>query len=125
MTVDQAIEEAEAILPGQAVDVGKDPRWQAIIRLEPYIASDPEAIWAFCLRWGASDDPDLRAAVATCLLEHLLEHHFEAIFPRVEAAVAHDPRFADCFSRCWAFDPALAPENRRRFERLKARVAAS
>jgi hypothetical protein len=96
-----------------------------MIRLGPYIPTHPEPIWAFCIRWGKADDPDLRAAIASCLLEHLLEHHFEVIFPRVETEVRRDRRFADCFSQCWTFGAALAPEHRRRFERLKASVAAS
>jgi hypothetical protein len=28
-------------------------------------------------------DADLRTAIATCLLEHLLEHHFDRLIARV------------------------------------------
>jgi len=70
--------------------------------------------------WGANQDADLRAAIATCLLEHLLEHHFELIFPRVERRVSVDKLFADTFTRCAKFGQSDLPENARRFDALKA-----
>ena len=95
-----------------------------MIRLAEFIPTDPEPVWMFCQRWGQSPDADLRAGVATCLLEHLLEHHFAAFFPRVEAEVQWHPLFADCFAYCWPIGEAEAPQNRRRFDALKASVAA-
>ena len=72
MTVQEAIEQAEALLPDSVAPEGEtDPRWQAIIDVGDFIESDPELVWAFALRWGSSEDDDLRAAIATCLLEHL------------------------------------------------------
>ena len=124
MRVEQAIAQAEAFLPGQAVESGNDPRWQAIIGLSPYIATDPEGILAFCPRWGQSPDADLRAAVATCLLEHLLEHHCESVFSQVELAARGDRRFADCLTQCWPFGATAEPANLQRFEQLKAVLAA-
>jgi hypothetical protein len=76
------------------------------------------------LRWGASDDNDLRAAVATCVLEHLLEHHFDMLFPQVEMAAVGNPQFADCFVQCWPLGEAEHPQNLQRFAALKARLAA-
>jgi hypothetical protein len=125
MSVEQAIAQAEALLPGQAVESGNDPRWQAIIGLSPYIATDPDALLAFCLRWGESADADLRSAVATCLLEHLLEHHFETVFPRVELEARGNRRFADCLTQCWPFGATTEASNLQRFEQLKAVLAAS
>jgi len=101
MTVDQAIRNAERVLPGEAVDEGTDPRWQAIISIGEFSEAEPEAVWGFIRRWAPHSDSDLRDAIATCLLEHLLEHHFESYFPRVEIEARSDPRFGDCFSRCW------------------------
>lgn len=119
---EQAVEAAERILPGEASSEDRDPRWQAVIAVADYIDTDPEPVWAFASRWGASPDEDLRIAIATCVLEHLLEHHFETIFPRVESACDDDPRFADCFARCWSFGQTNDPEHRRRFDALRMRV---
>jgi hypothetical protein len=76
MDVLEAIRQAESLLPGEPVEEGQDPRWQAIIAVGEHIESDPEVVWSFIRRWGSHRQEDLRDAVATCLLEHLLEHHF-------------------------------------------------
>ena len=84
MTVHEAIENAEAILPGVAAPEGQeDPRWQAIIAVAGFIEDEPELVWTFVERWGQYPDEDLRAAIATCLLEHLLEAAFrDPLSPR-------------------------------------------
>ena len=121
MTVVEAISEANAILPGIAApEYAHDPRWQAIIAIEDFVESDPEPVWAFVARWGTHDDGDLRAAIATCLLEHLLEHHFALVFPRVEDLVRRDPSFGDTFAMCFKFGQSTLPENSARFDHLKA-----
>src|SRR4051812_16582633 len=91
----EAIREADALLPGVPADEGQDPRWQAIIAVGEFTESDPAAVWAFICRWGTHTQEDLRDAVATCLLEHLLEYHFAAYFPQVERLALADPRFGD------------------------------
>jgi hypothetical protein len=102
--VKKAIEKAEAILPGRPAPDGEmDPRWQAIIAVGEFIETDPEAVWVFIQRWGKSRNEDLRMAIATCLLEHLLEHHFEAFFPRVSNLAKSSPAFAATVSRCGKF----------------------
>ena len=107
MTVQKAIRAAERRLPGHAAPEGeKDPRWQAIIAIGEFIEKEPEPIWPFVLRWGSHEDEDLRAAVATLLLEHLLEYHFDLIFPRVEAAARSNPWFAKTTTQCWKFGQA-------------------
>jgi len=71
MTVEETIAAAESVLPGEAPPEGEiDPRWQAIVAVGEFIEEEPEAVWSFIVRWGASPDEDLRAAIATCLLEH-------------------------------------------------------
>jgi hypothetical protein len=82
--VRDAIREADALLPGEPVDDGRDPRWQAIIRVGEFVQSDPEPVWQFVRRWAGHPQEDLRDAIATCLLEHLLEYHFETYFSHVE-----------------------------------------
>jgi hypothetical protein len=86
--VSDTIKSADEILPGRAGPKGKrDPRWQAITTIGDFIEEEPDAIWPFIVRWGSSTDEDLRDAIATCLLEDLLEYHFGRFFPRVEEAV--------------------------------------
>jgi hypothetical protein len=121
MNVWDAIENAERILPGEATEDGEsDPRWQAIIAIEAFIHSEPDAIWPFIVRWGSSADEDLRNAVATCLLEDLLQHHFSRFFLRVEETVRSNAMLADTFSRCWKLGQAKEKGNAERFERLQA-----
>jgi hypothetical protein len=120
--VQDAIHEADTVLPGEPVDEGSDPRWQAIIRVGEFIESDPEPVWQFILRWGVHPQEDLRKAIATCLLEHLLEHHFERYFPEVERAALADPMFGDTFQRCWQFGQAKEAGNAERFVSLTRRL---
>jgi hypothetical protein len=122
MTVREAIRRAEALLPGEPVAEGPDPRWQAIIRVGDYVPAEPEAVWEFVRVWGSHPQEDLRDAVATCLLEHLLEHHFEAIFPRVEERALADPLFADLFLRCWKFGQSEEADSAVRLDALRARL---
>lgn len=120
-----AIRRAERLLPGEPAPPGaEDPRWQALIEIHYFIESDPDVVWSFVERWGGHAQEDLRTAVAVCLLEHLLEHHFELIFPRVRARAGRDRLFADMFSRCWKFGRAELPENARQFDELKASCTA-
>ena len=124
--VQRAIGRAERILPGTLAPEGKrDPRWQAIIRVGEFIEMQPEAVWEFAHRWGKHAQSDLRTAVATCLLEHLLEHHFDLLFSRVRRAAIQSPRFADAFNSCWLFGQAKFPQNAVRIRRLKSELPNS
>jgi hypothetical protein len=125
MGVREAIRKAEAMLPGEPVEQGEDPRWQAIIAVEEFIESEPEAVWRFIRRWGGHPQEDLRDAVATCLLEHLLEHHFTAYFPQVEELALGDALFGDTFLRCWQFGQSAEADHARRFQALRARLMAT
>ena len=121
MDVWDAIASAERILPGEAApEDTRDPRWQAIIAVGHFIQEEPDAIWSFILRWGSRPDEDLRTAVATCLLEHLLEYHFTRFFPQVEEVVRSNPMLADTFSRCWKLGQAKEEDNAKRFDGLQA-----
>jgi hypothetical protein len=122
MTVTRAIREANAILPGRAAPDGQiDPRWQAIIAVGEFVDSEPEAVWRFTRRWGSHRNQDLRAAIATCLLEHLLEHHFDLLFPRVERLARSDRRFADTVRRCWKLGQSTRRRNSARLQWLTTR----
>jgi hypothetical protein len=119
MTVHEAITAADAILPGQAAPEGEiDPRWQAIIVVGEFIEQEPQAVWSFIVRWGSSPDDDLRTAIATCLLEHLLEHHFDAFIARVEDLALADPLFGRMVAMCWKFGRCEEEKRSERFDRL-------
>lgn len=122
--IDTAIARAESILPGVQApdDVDEDPRWQAIIDIENHIESAPEPIWLFISRWGSHPDEDLRTAIATCLLEHLLEYHFQAYFPLVEERAGADGLFAFTFCMCSKFGQSEEPQNALRFDALQTRL---
>ena len=123
MTVQEAIAAAESMLPGRAAPDGElDPRWQAIIAVGEFVEEEPEAVWQFILRWGSSSDEDLRAAVATCLLEHLLEHHFDRFITRIERAAKTDPLFAKTAASCWKFGQSEEPNRSARFDQLVKQI---
>jgi hypothetical protein len=122
VSVQEAIRSANAVLPGEPVDTAEDPRWQAIIAIGEFIESEPGEVWTFIRRWGGHVQEDLRDAIATCLLEHLLEHHFAVYFPYVEQAALADPLFGDTLLRCWPLGEVEHPENAGRFAALRERL---
>jgi hypothetical protein len=123
MTVDQAIAAAEAILPGEPAPDGEiDPRWQAVIAVGEFVETDPQAVWRFVRRWGGSPDEDLRMAIATCVLEHLLEYHFDHFISRVEEAALADKRFGEMVCNCWKFGESEEPSRAARLEALVRRI---
>ena len=118
--VDEAIRRATAVLPGRSASVeNEDPRWEAIIEVGHYIESNPEEVWQFISTWGGHSQEDIRNAIACVLLEHLLEFHFDLIFPRVEAAVESNVLFSDMFCRCWRFGQSELPTNAIKFDTLQ------
>jgi hypothetical protein len=126
MTVNASIAFAETLLPGQAAPEGeRDPRWRAIIAIGDFIETEPEAVWAFVVRWGVSQDEDLRMAIATCLLEHLLEHHFDLFIERVERTVAAEPLFGQTVTSCWKFGQSEETGRSARLDRLCASIRES
>ena len=119
MDVHEAIRRADRALPGCPGPGGKeDPRWQAIIAVGNHVETNPVEVWRFVERWGCHENDDLRMAVATCVLEHLLEHHFDSVFPQVEELAKSDPLFAETVSWCWKFGQARERANADRFDRL-------
>jgi len=123
MTVLEALENAERLLPGIAAPEGaEDTRWQAVLEVARFVPSEPEPIWPFVLKWGSHEDEDVRAAIATCLLEDLLQYHFDLIIPRVESAARSDVWFAKTTAMCWKFGEAAEPARAARFDRLVSEI---
>lgn len=81
-------------------------RWQAVIECSNWLKDTPEWVWEVICEFGDSDDDDMRAAIWTCMLEHLLEDYFDEYFPRVKAHVGKaSPNFADCVRMSGSFLP--------------------
>ena len=98
-------------------------RWQAAIALGGFSETDPEAIWPLVEKWGSSANEDTRAAIATCVLEHILDAWFVSFFERAERLIREgNVAFADTFCRCSQFGEAREPGNRERFRRLRAKA---
>jgi len=123
MSIAKAIKRAEHILPGRPAPAGEnDARWQAIIAVGEHISTEPMQVWRFTRRWGAHQQADLRAAIATCILEHLLEVHFELVFPLVQVACQRSKRFANTLSLCSEFGQSATPANSRLIRQLKKKT---
>ena len=119
ISVKRAIANAERILPGvPAVEGKRDRRWQAIICVGQFIQTHPEEVWTFTRKWAKHPQWDLRAAIACCLLEHLIEEHFDLLFPKVEAECRTSPRFASTYRICCAYVRRSLPQHEARLLRL-------
>ena len=98
-------------------------RWAAAEAAGELIAERPWDAWGVVLRHGISSDEDTRTAVATCVLEHLLESHFETFFPLLEAEIRGGQKLlADTFTRGWKFGEAEMPINSERWDKLVAEL---
>jgi hypothetical protein len=89
-------------------DRDNDCRWQAIIVVGEYIRTHPASVWRIIERYGSSDDEDMRAAIATVLLEHLLEGRFRTYHSRARRKANQSEEFADTLRRCWLSGRELA-----------------
>lgn len=86
-------------------DRNSDVRWQAIIVLGEYIPSGRrnEDIWNFIVQCCGIDD-DMQDALATILLEHLLEYDVHRTIDRIKAAPPQKAApLLDVLERCWQF----------------------
>jgi hypothetical protein len=125
-SVHDAIAEAERILPGCEAKSGECPRWQAIIAVGEFIESDPIPVCDFALKWARRRGRDLQSAIYCCLTEHLLEHHFDLVLPRMREAARDDARIAaHLIGACqspFKFGQAEKPANIRRLKRLDSEL---
>lgn len=94
-------------------------RWAAAEAAGALVTSRPRAVWNLVLAHGASPIEDVRAAVATCMLEHLLEEHFNEYFSPLEQEVrSGNLLLGDTLRRCWKMGQAELPENSARWDEL-------
>ncbi|MCG7980659.1 MAG: hypothetical protein AB2565_00200 [Candidatus Thiodiazotropha endolucinida] len=107
------------LLPELERQTDNDVRWSAAATLTDYAMYLPDHVWPIILKHGSSSDEDLRTAVATCLLEHLLEYHFEAYFSKLEKVILDsNNNLKDTLSLCWKLGKSELPENSARWEPL-------
>jgi len=114
-----AVQRAESML----ASTDNDTCWQGAILLGEFCETAPETIWPAVIRLGSSPDDDMRTAIATCVLEHILEHHFELFFDRCRELVsAGNSAFADTLRRCWRFGEAELPTNKAKLDELLKQI---
>ena len=66
--------------------------------------------------------PQIEAAIATCILEHLLEHHFDLFFKRIEKLALADPNFGVTVKLCFKFGEASQATNAKRLDALMQKL---
>ena len=94
-------------------------RWEAASHLAEYLDDPPSDVWKLILTHGSSDDEDLRSAIATCVLEHLLEKFFDQYFPLLESEVRNGNRnLMKTLKLCWKFGESERPLNSDRWDQL-------
>lgn len=82
-------------------DPDNNCRWQSLIVIAELIESEPDLVWDVVSQFGDFDDDDMRAAIATILLEHLLDRDFERYFAKVKEEIRNQRyRFIDTLDSC-------------------------
>jgi len=114
-----------AKIDGDLVSRDEGTRWQAAITLGELAELDPERIWPLVVKHGSRRHADARMAIATCVLEHILEHHFDIFFPRVAAIARSDKWFRTTFGSCWQMGEAESPRNIKLWNKLEKDLDAS
>ena len=99
-------------------DRSQRTRWRAAIALGEFAAADPDGIWPLVVKHGSRRHADARMAIATCVLEHILEFHFEAFFARVACAARANRWFARTAGSCWPMGQMELARNSGRWRRL-------
>jgi hypothetical protein len=97
----------------------ENKRWQAAIKLGELSESRPAIIWPLVVKYGSHRNSDVRMAIATCVLEHILQYHFTTYFRKVKEIVSSgNQKFADTVTSCWKFGESESPVNSRKLDQL-------
>lgn len=89
------------------LDKNNDIRWHAFCALGDFVEDFPHKVWPFVIKYGSHRSRDMRLAVSCCLLEHILEYHFDEYFPKVEKIITNgDKKFLFTLTMCWYFGEA-------------------
>jgi hypothetical protein len=109
----RCVKEYFEIASGLIGDQSEHCRWQATIVVGEFIPVFPDRVWDIIVEWCPTKDADLKDALATVLLEHLLAFEFDVYFARVVARARRgDKAIIDLLSRCWPFGRAEKNWNR-------------
>lgn len=112
---DKLLKELDVVLSSSE----SEKRWKIAVELTDLAMSDPEALWPLIVKYGSSEDEDVRDQIATCALEHLMEGHFCKFIERIEALCRiPNLNFLDTLKRCWVLGEAEKPENTKRLEKI-------
>ena len=100
-----------------------------------FIRDHPRKVWPMMVKYGSRQSWLVRQMVAACLLEHLLEFHFDEYFPKIrEMVLGGDRGMAYTLSHCYIFGQAeqheaeikaLTAQARRRARKRRPRPRAS
>lgn len=94
-------------------------RWAAAEAAGELVSTRPRFVWSLVVAHGSSAEEDVRAAVATCMLEHLLEEHFDEYFPLLENEIrAGNLLLGDTLRRSWKLGQAEDPERSAQWDKI-------
>jgi len=82
-------------------DIDNACRWQAMIVVGEFIEDRPHDVWRIVEQYGCSPDQDMRAAVATVLLEHLIEHGGDEAHQKAQGLAMRSELLANTLRMCW------------------------
>lgn len=106
-------------LESELVSDVEGTRWKAAVKLGEFVQDFPDDVWPLVLRYGSSNDENLREAVATCILEHLLEEYFDKFFPELEKQIREgNDNLRKTLKLCWKLGQAELPENAAKLDLL-------
>lgn len=112
------VEIADLLLPRRSENV----RWGAACRLLgnwEYVRDNPKVVWPLVVKWGSVHSHDIRSAIACCVLEEILQFHFNEYFARCKDIVNRgNRRFAETLAMCWRLGEANEPHSRKALDRL-------
>jgi len=92
-------------------------RWQAVIVVGEFIDTEPEKVWNTLLANVSTNSSDLASALATVLLEHMLEKQYSFTVRRLRSELrSGNWRWARLLEECWLFGSAV--RHRKEIERL-------
>ncbi len=103
---------ADRLIP----DRNNNLRWRALVLAGWYIDEFPSKVWPFVVKYGAVPNKDIRMGVACCLLEHVLQYHYDTYLPETEKLLFTDKNHIYTLRSCLCFGEE---ELRQEFEHNK------
>ena len=87
---------------GLVEDASNNCRWQALILIGESIEAAPAAVWKVIKKYGRWPDSDMRAAVGTVLLEHLIAERPKDMLRKLRAELRDgEDLLRDTLAHCW------------------------